>query len=152
MEEAVKAGKIRSLGISNFRSHHIEELLKTAVIKPVVNQIKFCPGITQKDVVECSVKNGMIVEAYSPLGTGAIFKNEEMKKIAEAHKRSIAQICIAYVLQNGILPLPKSVTPERIQSNTQVFDIELSEQECQIIANLKDTGISPVRNPDEIEF
>ena len=84
--------------------------------------------------------------------TAKIKRNEEMKKIAEVHKRSIAQICIAYVLQNGILPLPKSVTPERIQSNTQVFDIELSEQECQIIANLKDTGISPVRNPDEIEF
>lgn len=152
MEEAVDNGKIISLGLSNFQQHHIEELLKTARIKPVVNQIKFCPGINQPEVVKYSRSQKMVIEAYSPMGTGAIFGNEQMTKIARNHNKTVAQVCIEYVLQNDILPLPKSVTPERIKSNTEVFDFELTSEECKIISELKDTGIVPPRNPDEITF
>lgn len=152
MEEAVESGKIISLGISNFRQHHIEELLKTAVIKPVVNQIKLCPGITQPEVVDYCKAQNILLEAYSPMGTGAIFANAEMQKIADAHNKTIAQICICWSLQNGFLPLPKSVSKERIKSNMDVFGFVLTNEECDIIANLKDTGINPVRNPDETTF
>lgn len=152
MEEAVGEGKIRTLGVSNFKAHHIEELYKTAKIKPAVNQIKLCPGITQSDVVTYCRKQDILLEAYSPMGTGVIFSNEEMKKIAKAHDRTVAQVCIRWSLQQGFLPLPKSVTAERIKSNTDIFDFELTENECNIIANLKETGIVPERDPDTIQF
>lgn len=151
MEDACKDGKIRAIGVSNFWEHHIEALLKTASIKPVVNQIKICPGQSQKKLVEYSKKLGMVVEGYSPLGTGAIFSNEFMKSLSEKYKRSIAQICIRWSLQSGCVPLPKSVTESRIKENLNVFDFELDAEDIEKIANLK-CDIKLARNPDEAPF
>lgn len=151
MEDAVKDGKIRAIGLSNFWEHHIEALLKTASIKPVVNQIKICPGQSQKKLVEYSKKLGMVVEGYSPLGTGAIFSNEFMKSLSEKYKRSIAQICIRWSIQSGCVPLPKSVTESRIKENLNVFDFELDAEDIEKIANLK-CDIKLARNPDEAPF
>ena len=151
MEDAVKDGKIRAIGLSNFWEHHIEALLKTASIKPVVNQIKICPGQSQRTLVEYSKKLGMVVEGYSPLGTGAIFSNEFMKSLSEKYKRSIAQICIRWSLQSGCIPLPKSVTESRIKENLNVFDFELDVEDIEKIANLK-CDIKLARNPDEAPF
>lgn len=151
MEEAYKVGKLKAIGISNFCERHIDELLKTAEIKPMVNQIKLCPGQPQTDLVKYSKSLGMIVEAYSPLGTGAIFSNDFMKTLAEKYKRSIAQICIRWSLQQGYLPLPKSVTKERIEENLKVFDFELDTSDCEKIAELK-CDIKLARNPDEAPF
>ena len=151
MEELYEAGKIRAIGISNFRPHHIEELLKTVKIKPMVNQIRLCPGETQDEVVDYCRAQGMILEAYSPLGTGQIFGVPEMRKMAEQYNRSIAQICIRWSLQRGYLPLPKSVTPERIAENLKVFDFELEEADVQQIAALTGcVGLSG--NPDTMPF
>lgn len=151
MEDAVKDGKIRAIGLSNFWEHHIEALLKTAVMKPMVNQIKICPGQSQKKLVEYSKKLGMVVEGYSPLGTGAIFSNEFMKSLSEKYKRSIAQICIRWSIQSGCIPLPKSVTESRIKENLNVFDFELDAEDIEKIANLK-CDIKLARNPDEAPF
>lgn len=151
MEDAVKDGKIRAIGLSNFWEHHIEALLKTASIKPVVNQIKICPGQSQRKLVEYSKKLGMVVEGYSPLGTGAIFSNEFMKSLSEKYKRSIAQICIRWSIQSGCIPLPKSVTESRIKENLNVFDFELDAEDIEKIANLK-CDIKLARNPDEAPF
>ena len=151
MEDACRDGKIRAIGVSNFWEHHIEALLKTASIKPVVNQIKICPGQSQKKLVEYSKKLGMVVEGYSPLGTGAIFSNEFMKSLSEKYKRSIAQICIRWSLQSGCVPLPKSVTESRIKENLNVFDFELDAEDIEKIANLK-CDIKLARNPDEAPF
>ncbi len=151
MEDACKDGKIRAIGLSNFWEHHIDALLKTASIKPVVNQIKICPGQSQKKLVEYSKKLGMVVEGYSPLGTGAIFSNEFMKSLSEKYKRSIAQICIRWSLQSGCVPLPKSVTESRIKENLNVFDFELDAEDIEKIANLK-CDIKLARNPDEAPF
>lgn len=151
MEDAVKDGKIRAIGLSNFWEHHIEALLKTASIKPVVNQIKICPGQSQRTLVEYSKKLGMVVEGYSPLGTGAIFANEFMKSLSEKYKRSIAQICIRWSIQSGCVPLPKSVTESRIKENLNVFDFELDAEDIEKIANLK-CDIKLARNPDEAPF
>ena len=137
MEELCKAGKARAIGISNFRSHHIDALLKTAEIAPMVNQIRLCPGETQDETVDYSRAKGMILEAYSPLGTGKIFDVPEMKEIAEKYGKSIAQICVRWSLQRGYLPLPKSVTPSRIEENLKVFDFELEESDVKLIADLK---------------
>ncbi len=137
MEELYESGKVRSIGISNFRQHHIEALLKTAKIKPMVNQIRLCPGATQDELVAYCKEQGMILEAYSPLGTGQIFDVPEMKKLAEKYGKSIAQICVRFSLQMGFLPLPKSVHADRIKENLDVFDFELEAGDVKLIANLK---------------
>ncbi|MHB9295069.1 aldo/keto reductase [Pillotina sp. SPG140] len=136
-EELYAAKRIRSIGVSNFRPHHIKELLKTAAIPPMVNQIRLCPGETQDEVVNYCRSQNILLEAYSPLGVGKIFEVPEMKALAEKYGKSIAQICIRWSLQRGYLPLPKSVTPARIKENTEVFDFELDAADVQLIADLK---------------
>ena len=101
------------------------------------NQMKLCPGETQEEVVDYCRSKGMLLEAYSPLGIGQIFQVPEMQELADKYGRSIAQICIRWSLQRGYLPLPKSVTPSRIQENARVFDFELEEADVRLIANLK---------------
>ena len=137
MEELVDAGRVRAIGISNFFPRHMDALLKTAKIVPHVNQIRLCPGDAQEEVVAYCREHRMIVEAYSPLGTGRIFEVPEMQALAVKYGRSIAQICIRWSLQMGFLPLPKSVTPSRIVENLQVFDFELSDEDVKQIAGLR---------------
>lgn len=136
-EELYAAGKIRSIGISNFLPHHIDALLETAKVVPMVNQIRLCPGDTQDELTAYCRKKNILLEAYSPLGTGKIFEVEAMQQLAEKYDRTIAQICLRWSLQMGFLPLPKSVTPARIIENTQVFDFELEEKDVELICNLK---------------
>lgn len=136
-EELYRANRIRAIGISNFHPHHIEALLKTATIAPMVNQIRLCPGDTQDAVVDYCRSKNMLLEAYSPLGVGQIFEVPEMQALASKYGKSIAQICIRWSLQRGYLPLPKSVTPARIKENTEVFDFKLDAADVQLIADLK---------------
>ncbi|MDR0601661.1 MAG: aldo/keto reductase [Treponema sp.] len=139
-EELYKAGKIRAIGVSNFRGHHIDALLESASVVPLVNQIRLCPGDTQDEVVDyCRGKN-ILLEAYSPLSVGRIFESPDIKGYAEKYKRSIAQVCIRWSLERGYLPLPKSITPERIRENARVFDFEMSEADVKAIAALTDIG------------
>jgi diketogulonate reductase-like aldo/keto reductase len=151
LEELYDAGRIRSIGISNFRPHHIEELMKTAKIAPMVNQIRLCPGDTQDEVVDYCRARGMLLEAYSPLGVGKIFEVPEMRKLAEKYGKSVAQICIRWSLQRGYLPLPKSVTPSRIRENTEVFDFELSPEDVRLIADMKGV-VGYAADPDTTNF
>jgi diketogulonate reductase-like aldo/keto reductase len=150
-EELYTAGRIRSIGISNFHPHHIDELMKTATIAPMVNQIRLCPGDTQDEVVAYCKDRNILLQAYSPLGTGLIFEVPEMKDLAQMYGKTIAQICIRWSLQMGFLPLPKSVTESRIKENADVFDFKLSAQDVQVISNLKGCcGYS--QNPDAATF
>ena len=150
-EELYEAGKIRAIGISNFRQHHIDELMKTAKIPPMVNQIRLCPGETQNDLVAYCRDRKILLEAYSPLGTGQIFKVPEMTEIAEKYGKSVAQVCIRWSLQNGFLPLPKSVTESRIRENLYVFDFVLSDDDVRTIAGLTGcVGLS--KDPDTLPW
>lgn len=150
-EELYSAGRIRSIGVSNFHPRHIKALMETAAVTPMVNQIRLCPGDTQDEVVDYSRSLGILLEAYSPLGVGKIFEVPEMQELAKKYDRSIAQICIRWSLQRGYLPLPKSVTPSRIKENADVFDFELEAADVQLIADLKGcVGYST--NPDDISF
>ena len=150
-EKLLKDGRVRAIGISNFHKHHIDALLQTCEIAPMVNQIRLCPGDTQDEVVDYSRSKGMLLEAYSPLGLGKIFEVPEMIQLAEKYGKTIAQICIRWSLQRGYLPLPKSATPARIVENTDVFDFELSDADVQLIANLKGcVGYSS--DPDKTTF
>ena len=150
-EELYAAGRIRSIGISNFLPHHIDELLKTASVAPMVNQIRLCPGDTQDEVVSYCKAHSILLEAYSPLGTGQIFTVDEIQALAQKYKKSVAQICIRWSLQMGFLPLPKSVTDTRIKENAEVFDFELSADDMQMISELRGCcGYS--KNPDTTTF
>lgn len=150
-EELYEAGKIRAIGVSNFMPHHIEALMETAKIKPMVNQLKLCPGITQKETVEYCKANDILVEAYSPFGTGVIFKSPEMKKLAEKYNKSIGHLCLRWCLQMGVVSLPKSANPMRIKDNTEIFDFELEKADMDIISALEGScGVAP--DPDNILF
>lgn len=151
MEELYTAGKIRAIGVSNFRPHHLDELKKTANIFPMVNQIFLAPGELQPEVVTYGQEHDMVLEAYSPLGTGKIFSVPEMKSIAESHGKSIAQIALRWSLQHGFLPLPKSVHAERIEENAQIFDFELTEDEMKTIDTL-DGVVGKAKDPDTATF
>lgn len=151
MEKLYEEGRIRAIGVSNFRPHHLDELAKTANIAPMVNQIRLCPGDTEDEVVDYCRAHGLLLEAYSPMGTGKIFSVPEMQTLAEKYQRSIAQICIRWSLQRGYLPLPKSVTPARIQENLRVFDFELEDKDVQMIADLKGC-VGYASDPDTTRF
>ena len=150
-EELYKAGRIRAIGVSNFMPHHIELLKEHCEILPMVNQLRLCPGVTQPEVVAYCKKNNILVEAYSPFGTGAIFKVPQMQQLAQKYGRSVGQICLRWSMQMGWLPLPKSANPDRVKENLNVFDFELEPEDVELIANLKGVcGEAPV--PDEIHF
>ncbi|WP_342662783.1 aldo/keto reductase [Brachyspira innocens] len=114
MTELYKAGKIKSIGVSNFMPHHLKSLMETE-IKPMVNQIEFHVGFMQEETFKYCNDNNILIEAWSPLGTGKMLDNNTLKEIANKYNKSIAQLCIRWCLQNNTLPLPKSVTPSRIK-------------------------------------
>ena len=151
METLYLEGKIKSIGVSNFLVHHLDPLLAAAKIEPMINQIEFHPGQMQLDTVEFCKRNKILVEAWSPLGTGRMLNNSTLMAIAEKYQKSVAQLCIRWCLQNEVLPLPKSVTPSRIKENTEVFDFVLSAEDMEIINDMKYCGGSGL-NPDEVEF
>lgn len=133
MEEGLDNGKVRAIGVSNFRPHHLDELLKTAKVTPAVNQIFLNPSDTEDETVAYNNEHNILSEAYSPLGTGKIFTIPELKDIAAKYDKSVAQIVIRWSLQHGFLPLPKSVHADRIQQNTDIFDFELSDEDVKVI-------------------
>lgn len=129
----------------------MEILRQECEIVPMVNQLRLCPGITQPEVVDYCIQHNIVVEAYSPFGTGMIFKVPQMQVIARKYQKSVGQVVLRWCLQMGWVPLPKSANPNRIRENLDVFDFELDELDLQKIANLKDVcGTAPV--PDEIRF
>lgn len=151
MEEAVKDGKIKSLGVSNFLPHHLDELLKTAVIKPMVNQIFLNPSDLQESVVAYNNQHAILSEAYSPLGTGKIFEVPELQNLATKYNKSVAQLVLRWSLQHGFLPLPKSVNEDRIKENLAVFDFEISSEDIAAMDQLK--GVAGVAaDPDNVGF
>ncbi len=140
MEEAVEEGLIKSIGVSNFREHHLKALLEHAKIVPAVNQIYLNPSDQQKAVVEFSKQHGLLLEAYSPLGTGSILDDVQLNKLAATYKKTASQLAIRWSLQKGYLPLPKSVNRHRIYENIDIFDFEISEADMKVIDGYKGIG------------
>ena len=150
MTELYKAGRIKAIGVSNFLPHHLTALLKTEV-KPMVNQIEFHPGQMQEETVAFCKENHIVVEAWSPLGTGRMLSNPQLKEIAEKYGKSVAQLCIRWCLQNGVLPLPKTGTPSRMLENAQVFDFKISNEDMTAINVMPYCGGSEL-HPDKVDF
>lgn len=151
MEEAQKAGKIRAIGVSNFRKHHLDALLENADVVPAVNQIYLNPSDLQTDVRKENEKHNILSEAYSPLGTGDLLGNELVNKLAQEHGKSPAQILIRWSLEHGFVPLPKSVHEEYIKANGQVFDFSLSNEEMKLFDGLEGKG-NLALDPDKANF
>lgn len=147
MEEFYERGQIRALGISNFHPHHMDALLKTAKVKPMVNQIMLCPGLVQEEIVAYCKEAGILVEAYSPLGTGKALDAPELKELAEKYDKSPAQIALAWSLSMGFLPLPKTSTMKRVAENADIFDVDLTKEEVDRLISME-TDAKLLQDPD----
>ncbi|KAF8331675.1 Aldo/keto reductase [Cantharellus anzutake] len=130
--DAQKAGKIRSVGVSNYGVHHLEEIQKEGLPAPTVNQIEVHPFCQQKPIVEYCNERGIVVEAYSPLVRGRA-SDPTVLRIASEVDRSPFQVYLRWSLQRGFVPLPKSATPSRIKSNAEVYDFELSQAQVSAL-------------------
>lgn len=134
-EYLYKQGKVKAIGVSNFKEHHLEELMERCEIKPMVNQIEFHPSYIQKDIVDYCTEQNILVQGYSPLANGKVFKCDEIKSLADQYNVSIAQLCVRYALQHNIVPLVKSVTKERIEDNLKV-DFIIKDEDMKLIDSI----------------
>ncbi|KAM3160611.1 hypothetical protein ACU8KH_04747 [Lachancea thermotolerans] len=135
MQEAVDAGIVRSIGVSNYGKHHIDELLTWEELKhkPVVNQIEISPWVMRQDLADYCKSKGLVVEAFSPLTHGYKIKHPNVVRVAEEVGRNTGQVLIRWSLQHGYVPLPKSRSVERLKGNLEVYDFELSPEQITFL-------------------
>lgn len=136
LEEAQKAGKIRAIGLSNFQTQDIDNILKSCTVAPVVNQILAHVSNTPAELIKYSQDKGMLIEAYSPIGHGELFKIDKISQMAEKYGVSVPQLCIRYTLQLDLLPLPKTANPDHMKNNAKV-DFEISEDDMKILKGME---------------
>ncbi len=138
MEDAYEAGKLRAIGVSNFYAHTLTNFCETVRIKPMVNQIETHPFFVQKESLETMEFYHVVPEAWSPLGGGRYkaFDNETLKKIADAHNKTVGQVMLRWNVQRGVVVIPKSTHVERIKENADVFDFTLTDEEMNEITAL----------------
>ena len=135
--------------MGNFLPHHLEPLLKTAEIVPMVNQIEFRPGYPQIECAAWCAERGIVTEAWRPLGAGAALTGELMTELSVKYGKTPAQICLRWVLQHGLTPLVKSANPVRMRENLDVYDFELSEEDMAKIDALPRDEAN-AEKPDEV--
>lgn len=151
LEEIYESGRAKAIGVSNFHQHHIEELMTTAKIKPMVDQIELHPTLTQVEFRDYLEREDIAVEAWSPLGQGKILKHPTLVEIGKKHNKSAAQVIIRWHLQNDIIVIPKSVHKERINENFDVLNFELNDEEMELIDGLN-INERLGANPDNFDF
>lgn len=151
LETLYKDGRVKAIGMSNFQIHHLEDLMKDAEVKPMINQVECHPRLTQKDLKSFCQEHGIQLEAWSPLMQGQLLDNPELKEIANKYDKSIAQIILRWDLQNGIVTIPKSTKEHRIVENASIFDFELTAEDMEQIDSLnQDHRVGP--DPDNFDF
>jgi diketogulonate reductase-like aldo/keto reductase len=151
LETLYKEGRVKAIGVSNFQVHHLEELMKEAEIKPMVNQVEYHPRLTQKEVLAFCNENGIQLEAWSPLMQGQLLVHPVLEEIAMKYKKSIAQVILRWDLQNGVVTIPKSTKEHRIVENSTIFNFELSNEDMERIDELNQNHrVGP--DPDNIDF
>lgn len=153
MEKLYKQGKIKAIGLSNFHESHLERLNKVATVRPVVNQIESHPYFNNQKLIELSLSQGMEVEVWSPLGRakGNLLQDGVINEIAKKYGKSAAQVVIRWHIQRNVIVIPKSIHEERIISNIDVFDFELTQEEMQAINGL-DKNLRIGADPDDFDF
>ncbi|HHY83655.1 MAG TPA: aldo/keto reductase [Clostridiales bacterium] len=137
MEKLYKEGRVKAIGVSNFQTHHLDELIDSCEIIPMVNQVEYHPLLSQVELKQYCKRHKIQLEAWSPLMQGRL-DLPVLKQLAEKYGKTPAQIVLRWDLQNGVVTIPKSVHPERIVENSQVFDFELSEDDMELIDNLNE--------------
>lgn len=147
LEELYRAGRVRAIGVSNFLPHHLRNLMETAEIAPMVNQIEFHPGYPQTWNVEFCRAHGILPEAWSPLGRTRVLQDERLAGIAAKYGKTVAQLCVRFALQCEVVPLPKSSSPARMKANLDVFDFVISDEDMDRILTLPQFGWSGL-HPD----
>ena len=151
LETLYKEGRVKAIGVSNFQIHHLEDLMKDAEVKPMVNQVERHPRLTQKELQAFCQEHGIQLEAWSPLMQGQLLDNDVLQGIADKHGKSVAQVILRWDLQQGVVVIPKSTKEHRIVENADVFDFELSKEEMETIDGLnQDHRVGP--DPDNFDF
>ncbi|MBL4952832.1 aldo/keto reductase [Neobacillus sp. OS1-32] len=136
LEKLYKDGRVRAIGVSNFKIHHLEELLKDCEIKPMVNQVEFHPHLTQKDLLAYCQKEGIQLEAWSPLKQGQLVNDPVLTEIGKKYGKSAVQVILRWDLQNKVVTIPKSIKEQRIIDNANIFDFELTAEDMETIDGL----------------
>lgn len=151
LEKLYKDGKVRAIGVSNFKIHHLQTLMEQSEEKPVINQIELHPYLTQKDTLAFCKENGIAVEAWSPLGRGRLLDDPTLVEIGKKYGKTAAQVTLRWHLQNDVIVIPKSVTPSRIKENSDIFDFELTPEDMERIDALNKNARTG-KDPDEFLF
>lgn len=136
LEKLYRDSRVKAIGVSNFLSHHLEALMEQSDIVPMVNQLEINPRYHQAETVAFCREHGILVESWGPLGRGRVLQEPILCRMADKHQKSVAQICLRWELQLGIVPLPKSVHADRIKANLDVFNFSLDEEDMALMETL----------------
>lgn len=151
LETLYKEGRVKAIGVSNFQIHHLEDLMKDAEIKPMVNQVEYHPRLTQKELQAFCQQQDIQLEAWSPLMQGQLLDITDLQEIADKYGKSVAQVILRWDLQNGVITIPKSTKEHRIAENATVFDFELTADDMKRIDSLNQNHrVGP--DPDNFDF
>ena len=151
LEKLYKEKRVRAIGVSNFLKHHLEDLMATAEVVPMVNQMEFHPYLVQQDLLDFCKQHKIQYEAWSPMMQGHIFEMGEFKKLAQKYNKTIAQIVLRWDLQKGVVTIPKSSKKERIIANADIFNFELSAEDVALL-DAMDQGKRFGPDPDNFDF
>jgi len=136
LEAAYQAGKLRAIGLSNFQAQDIDNILAVCTITPMVNQVLAHISNTPTELIAYSQEHGMLVEAYSPMAHGELFKNPQVARMADKYGVTLPQLSIRYTLELGLLPLPKTANPDHMRTNADL-DFEISAEDMDTLLNVR---------------
>lgn len=151
MEKLYAEGRIKAIGVSNFLQHHLEDLLQTTEVVPMVNQMEFHPYLVQQGLVDFCTSKGIQYEAWSPFMQGKLFRLDICKELEQKYNKSAAQIILRWDLQKGVVTIPKSAKKERILANAAIFDFKLTADEIAFLDSF-DRGERIGPDPDNFDF
>ena len=146
-EHLYETGKVKAIGVCNFKVEHLEELKKTAKIMPMVNQVEIHPFSTKNNIINYCKDNNIKVVAWSPISRGRVLSNELMIDLSQKYKKSIVQIVLRWHMQKGVIPIPKSSNENRIKENIHIFDFEISSEDMKAIDSLDEGYDMSVTTP-----
>ncbi|CCQ94894.1 glyoxal/methylglyoxal reductase [[Clostridium] ultunense Esp] len=151
LEKLYKDGWVRAIGVSNFQIHHLQDVLEDCEVKPAVNQVEYHPYLTQKELHTFCRENGIQLEAWSPLARGQILDHPTIVELERKYNKTPAQIVLRWDLQHEVVTIPKSVNPQRIKENADIFDFQLSAEDMERLDGMNiNRRIGP--DPDHFDF